>query len=648
MPHALAGLLVRSDAAKPAQVEEALQRQVLYGGALDTNLLELDAIDEATLAPFLARASGLPLAPVETFDAVDARARRSFPARLAERHGLVPFLLDGRTLQIACAYPVDAALLDEISFMLSLILRPHIAPEFRVRLAVEQLYGQTAPLRFHELRKRFGVAPTLYVEGRQKQAYGLEKLENYVTGSMAPLPRGRPAEQRSDPVEVAATQREYAPQGAREEIIDLTIDLEAPHVSEEPPAVELGGGGEEDVQFEEEEGAVLPIPLTSFVVEEPAGAPRSIEPGSREAERQAQVAWTAAEALARLSVAQNRDVAIEIVLRYARRHFEYAAAFVVLGGHALGWDAIGPSPDARRRTDSLTVSLEAPSALRTVVQTRGRFLGPPPDDEGTARLIEALGRDRPRTLLLLPIEIRDRVVAVLWAEHGTKAVGPKRAAETMRVAQGLAPALEAMIRARKLEIAKVTAAALPAELPTESPPPPSPEPEAPRAGRPKPKSRPVGAPRPVPPPKASTELLPLEAIFAALAGEGFAHEQPPHDAAESRAMGEAMGGREGFAAPGGAGIAWLPGAMLPDDLPEPEAPLLLTQPVLPLALTAEMVAAAEPTQPELEVVEEPSAAGRWAPRASWGDEAIGGGGAGNRGHRGILRTGRTRASARCI
>src|SRR4051812_25550835 len=102
MPLFLAGLLVRGGAVAPDVMEEALQRQILYGGALDTNLLEIGAIDETTLAPYLARASGLSLAPAQAFDDVEPRVRRAFPARLAERHGVVPFRLDGRTLEVAC------------------------------------------------------------------------------------------------------------------------------------------------------------------------------------------------------------------------------------------------------------------------------------------------------------------------------------------------------------------------------------------------------------------------------------------------------------------------------------------------------------------------------------------------------------------
>lgn len=358
MPLFLAGLLVRGGAVAPDVMEEALQRQVLYGGALDTNLLEIGAADEVTLAPYLARASGLPTAPPEAFDAVEPRVRRAFPGRLAERHGIVPFGLEGRTLEVACCYPVEASLIDEISFMLSLVLRPHVAPEFRVRLSVERLYGQAAAQRFHALARRFGVEP--------------------------------PA-----PSEVAPLE---------------------PHAARAHEAAR-----------QHDENAIVA---------------RSAIPG-----------WSRDEALALLREAGDRDQAIEIVLRFARRVFEYASAFVVVGGNLIGWDAIGPSPEARRRVGQVALPVEAPSILRTVVETGGRYLGPIPGDEHHAALLEGLGRRAPRSAFLQPVSIGQRVVAILLCDNGERVVSPLHVSQVMVVVQGLAGALEAMVRTRKGQLA---------------------------------------------------------------------------------------------------------------------------------------------------------------------------------------------------
>ena len=106
-----------------------------------------------------ARPSCRPRRP-SAWGAGDARARRVFPSRVAERHGLAPFALDGRELSLVATYPVDLGLLDEISFMLSLHLTAHVGPEWRVRELIHRVYGSPLPPRLAALAGRpRGAAP---------------------------------------------------------------------------------------------------------------------------------------------------------------------------------------------------------------------------------------------------------------------------------------------------------------------------------------------------------------------------------------------------------------------------------------------------------------------------------------------------------
>ena len=56
----LSTLIVQREIASIREVEEALARQVLYGGDLITNLLEVCKLDEAQLLPIVAESLGLP------------------------------------------------------------------------------------------------------------------------------------------------------------------------------------------------------------------------------------------------------------------------------------------------------------------------------------------------------------------------------------------------------------------------------------------------------------------------------------------------------------------------------------------------------------------------------------------------------------
>lgn len=135
------GTLSREDAGRVAA------RRARTGGAVDSVLLELHLVPAERLPEILARVSGLPVAPDAAFVTPDPRARRVFPAKVAERHAIAPFALDGRELSVVTTYPPDAGLLEELGFLLSLNLRAHVAPEWKVRGLVQQLYGAPVPER---------------------------------------------------------------------------------------------------------------------------------------------------------------------------------------------------------------------------------------------------------------------------------------------------------------------------------------------------------------------------------------------------------------------------------------------------------------------------------------------------------------------
>ena len=60
MPSRLSSLLVRDGLVGVKRMEKAFQRQVIYGGSLDTILLEMGFVVEERLSQYLALASGLP------------------------------------------------------------------------------------------------------------------------------------------------------------------------------------------------------------------------------------------------------------------------------------------------------------------------------------------------------------------------------------------------------------------------------------------------------------------------------------------------------------------------------------------------------------------------------------------------------------
>ena len=449
MPRDLAALLVEEGAVAGATMDLALSRRAEAGGALDTALLEVGAIDEARLLAALSRATGLPPAPSTAWEAADARARRVFPSRVAERHGLAPFGLDGRDLALVATYPVDLGLLDEISFMLSLHLAAHVGLEWRVRSLIHRLYGGTLEPRFAALAARSG-APAL------APAPAPAGPEGESEGRASPEPEPRPvppisgfAKDDSEPLEPLAA---ALAQALESEDFPWLDDA----------AVDLG----------------------------PPPGLGSAPPGAVPLDRTAPPHWTLEEARSALSGARGRDELVLAALRYAREFFQFAALFAVTRDAVAGHDALGPEEDARDRCRATAIYTSDPGIFRTVIETKAPYLGPVAGKlSGTEAILTGLGRGSPRTVLVCPVVLRDRTACILYADNGDAPVSARRLGDLLLLLSAVGPSFERLIRERKQRGLGEAGSLAPPPPPAE---PPKAEAEPPEA----PPSRATDAPPP--------------------------------------------------------------------------------------------------------------------------------------------------------
>ena len=405
MPKELAALLVEEGAVPADLVERAVSRQREAGGALDTALLEERAIGEAELVGYLARAAELPAAPETAWSGNDARARRVFPSRVAERHGLAPFALEGRELSLVATYPVDVGLLDEISFMLSLHLTAHVGPEWRVRELIQRLYGGQLSPRLAALAVASGAAPP-------------------PAGAAAPEAAG-PAPRPPPPASAGFARDESEPL--------------------EPLAAALAQALE--AFFDDMEIAVDDAVPGRVAGEEPEGGDGASEPPPV-LDRTAPPHWTLEDARAALASARHRDEVVLVALRYARDFFEYAAMFAVTHDAVAGHDALGME-EARDRVRTVAIWSSDPGIFKTVIDTQSPYLGPVAAGvAGTDAVLHGLGR-APRTVLVYPVLLRDRPVVILYADNGEAPVAARRLGDLLLFLSTVGPSFERIIRDRK-------------------------------------------------------------------------------------------------------------------------------------------------------------------------------------------------------
>src|SRR4029078_2981347 len=86
VPSRLSSLLVRDGLVGVKRMEKAFQRQVIYGGNLDTILLEMGLAPEDRRTQHPALATALPPAPRAETQVFDAEAVKRLPEAIALKH----------------------------------------------------------------------------------------------------------------------------------------------------------------------------------------------------------------------------------------------------------------------------------------------------------------------------------------------------------------------------------------------------------------------------------------------------------------------------------------------------------------------------------------------------------------------------------
>nr|WP_244982182.1 FrgA protein [Corallococcus exercitus] len=180
-------------------------------------------------------------------------------------------------------------------------------------------------------------------------------------------------------------------------------------------------------------------------------------PGASSAPDAAVPEWTLPQARSALREAtRDLDRLLDVALRFGRRTFDYVAAFAVVRGAAGGWDARGEGLDANALS-LVSIPLDASSVFRTVAVTRGSYAGPLPPDALTRHYLELFGRQAPRTVFLYPVEVKGRLVAILYGDCGQKPMSQRRLSDYILFCQDLPAAFQELILFRKQRVSELRA-----------------------------------------------------------------------------------------------------------------------------------------------------------------------------------------------
>lgn len=147
--------LVREGIITRQQLNQALERQVVYGGRIGTNLIELRFISEEELTRFLGRFFNITPVTQEMIATIPPDVIGSLSADIVGRYKILPFRRDRNRLHTAMLNPRDIKEIDEIRFVTGFDIIPYVITELRLLYCLERYYGIKRDVRYISLIDRF-------------------------------------------------------------------------------------------------------------------------------------------------------------------------------------------------------------------------------------------------------------------------------------------------------------------------------------------------------------------------------------------------------------------------------------------------------------------------------------------------------------
>ncbi|HET7504611.1 MAG TPA: hypothetical protein VFK02_26495 [Kofleriaceae bacterium] len=450
----LGELLVAAGLLTTDQVEQALRAQVVWGGRLGTNLVELHYLELDPLSKALARQHQMPAALARHFEKADPDLQRRLSPELAEQLSSVPLLRMGpeQHIVIATVAPLAPSQLAMLAGELAVDPRrliPAIAAELRIRYQLERVYHIRRTARFLRARgksippfPRFQVLPvpaeaepdpppSLPVSTREMEVYR-PPPDAAVQPAAAPAPREEPAPHAGDgdttPVERfdPGDLDDLARHDTYPTLPALGDDLAIPT----EPIVDEASGRERrtyvrtiaDAPADADHQALLARIAIRKVVA--GGSPRGMA-GS-----------TLGEATRAIRRGTGRDRVGDLVIDTLDRFApgcEAAIVLVIRGATAIGWKGFSRSGGA---PGEIAVPMEDVGLVPKVVELNVTLRRTCAELEPIDRLLLAsLGRSD-GDLVVVPIAIADQVMCVIAI--ATPEGAPVACAEPIAAAAGAA------------------------------------------------------------------------------------------------------------------------------------------------------------------------------------------------------------------
>jgi len=149
------------------------------------------------------------------------------------------------------------------------------------------------------------------------------------------------------------------------------------------------------------------------------------------------------------SAGTNTEI-VAIFFDFAKQFFEYVALFMVRDDLAEGLAAAGPGV-SRDRIRSIGVPLELPGILSRARDEKAHVLDIPANDGIDAVFRQDLQRPMRARVLVAPLAVRSRVIALLYGDDGRSDVDLNLVGDVLALVPLVSSALETLILQKKLQ-----------------------------------------------------------------------------------------------------------------------------------------------------------------------------------------------------
>jgi hypothetical protein len=372
-----------------AQLEEATQVMVVFGGRLGTILVEAGLLGVEDVEAHLSRHLGLSSAPPDRLLRPDPSALRQVGREVARRFQVLPLWIEKRRLHAAMLDASNPERVDAMGFAVGLSVVPYVIAERRLVQLLEDHYGIRPDARFTD-------ATILELAGHARSWH-------------------QPGDERW---EWTASRSAAAAVGLEQEDVARWRD--------DHGLRPLAEG--EELCDESAFGALHADPSGA------AAAPAAIEPARSATER--------TQLEADLAMTGDRDSVVPTALRIAASYARVAAVFSVRDGMIQG--VLATRGGASEPIDGLYVPATEPSMLATAAGG-AVFHGRPGRDGIDAIVARLVGGGEPREAAIVPIAIRGRVVQLLYVDNGPEPLSPSALAALGALCDGVAAAYDRLV-----------------------------------------------------------------------------------------------------------------------------------------------------------------------------------------------------------